>query len=107
MTRSRGLISWPFPSEVTAGFVVRDLNVVDRFLIPSIGTANFAVILLVYLWFLGGLIGLWTRTGGARYFAEWARDRIVRGARSAKLFAWLMGVVFHQGGTISTILAGR
>jgi Na+/H+ antiporter NhaC len=30
----------------------------------------------------------------------------VKGPRSAKFFAWLMGVVFHQGGTISTILAG-
>ncbi|NIP60742.1 MAG: sodium:proton antiporter, partial [Gemmatimonadetes bacterium] len=55
---------------------------------------------------LGGLIGLWTRTGGARHFAEWAGARIVRGPRTAKFFAWLMGVVFHQGGTISTILAG-
>ncbi len=103
---TREVVSSLFVGIVVAGVVVRDLNVVDRFLIPSIGTANFAVILLVYLWFLGGLIGLWTRTGGARYFAEWARDRVVRGPRSAKLFAWLMGVVFHQGGTISTILAG-
>ena len=65
---------------------------------------EYALILLVYLWALGGLIGLWTRTGGAIVFAEWAGSRIVRGPNSARFFAWLMGIVFHQGGTISTIL---
>jgi len=33
-------------------------------------------------------------------------NRFVKSRRSAKVFAWLMGVVFHQGGTISTVLAG-
>ena len=32
-----------------------------------------------------------------------AGKKIVRGPRTAKFFAWLIGVVFHQGGTISTI----
>jgi Na+/H+ antiporter NhaC len=103
---TRDVVSSLFLGILVAGFVVSDINIIERFLIPSIGTQSFAVILLVYLWFLGGLIGLWTRTGGARHFAEWAAARIVRGPRSAKFFAWLMGVVFHQGGTISTILAG-
>jgi len=103
---TREVVSSLFAGIAVAGFVVRDVNIIDRFLLPSIGSESFAVILLVYLWALGGLIGLWTRTGGARHFAEWARARIVRGPRTAKFFAWLMGVVFHQGGTISTILAG-
>ncbi len=77
-----------------------------HFLIPSIGSEEYGLILLVYLWALGGLIGLWTRTGGARAFAERVGRRMVRGPRSAKLFAWLMGIVFHQGGTISTVLTG-
>ena len=55
---------------------------------------------------VGGMIGLWTRTGGAHRFATWAGDRIVRGPRTAKFFAWLMGLVFHQGGTVSTVLTG-
>ncbi len=88
------------------GVVVRDPNIIDQFLIPSIGSESFALILLVYLWGLGGLIGIWTRTGGALHFAEWAGRRMVRGPRTAKLFAWLVGVIFHQGGTISTVLAG-
>lgn len=103
---TREVVSSLLAGIVVGGFVVRDVNIVDRFLIPSIGSESFAVILLVYLWALGGLIGLWTRTGGARHFAEWAGERIVRGPRTAKVFAWIMGVVFHQGGTISTILAG-
>jgi len=91
---------------LVGGLVSGQPNIIAAFLIPAIGSTAYATILLVYLWALGGLIGLWTRTGGARAFAEWAGARIVSGPRSARFFAWLMGVVFHQGGTISTILAG-
>ncbi len=103
---TRDVVSSLFLGILVAGFVIADLNIIDQFLIPSLATESFAVILLVYLWALGGLIGIWARTGGARHFAEWAARKIVRGPRSAKLFAWLMGIVFHQGGTVSTILAG-
>jgi Na+/H+ antiporter NhaC len=110
---TRDVVSSLFLGILVAGFVLfgatgawSDLNIIDGFFIPAIGSESFAVILLVYLWALGGMIGIWTRTGGARHFATWAAERIVRGPRSAKFFAWLMGIVFHQGGTISTILAG-
>ncbi len=103
---TRDVVSSLFLGIVVAGFVVSDVNIIQGFLIPSLATESFAVILLVYLWALGGLIGIWTRTGGARHFATWAAAKIVRGPRSAKVFAWMMGIVFHQGGTISTILAG-
>jgi len=103
---TRDVVSSLFLGILVAGVVVADLDIIDRFLVPSIGSASFATILLVYLWALGGLIGIWTRTGGARAFADWSAIRIVRGPRSAKFFAWLMGIVFHQGGTISTVLAG-
>jgi Na+/H+ antiporter NhaC len=103
---TRDVVSSLFLGILVAGFVVSDVNIIQGFLIPSLATESFAVILLVYLWALGGLIGIWTRTGGARHFAEWAAVKIVRGPRSAKFFAWLMGITFHQGGTISTILAG-
>ena len=88
------------------GLVSGRLDILSAFVLPAVGSESYALILVVYLWALGGLIGLWTRTGGAAVFAERAAARIVRGPRSARLFAWLMGVVFHQGGTISTILAG-
>ena len=88
------------------GLVVGDINILGRFMIPAIGSEQYALILFVYLWCLGGLLGLWTRTGGALAFAEWARHLLVNGRRSAKAFAWMVGLLFHQGGTISTVLAG-
>jgi Na+/H+ antiporter NhaC len=103
---TREVISSLFAGVAVAGVVSDRLNVIQEFLIPAIGSEQYALILLVYLWALGGMIGLWTRTGGAVAFAEWAASGMVRGPRSALAFAWLMGMVFHQGGTISTILAG-
>ena len=100
------VISSLFVGIALGGVISGNLNLVDAYLIPSIGTEDFALILLVYLWSLGGLIGIWTRTGGAEKFATWASEKIVRGKRSAKFFTWLMGLVFHQGGTISTVLTG-
>jgi hypothetical protein len=95
---TREVVSSLFAGIAVGGIVSGQLNLVSDFLIPSIGSEQYALILLVYLWALGGLIGLWTRTGGAVTFAEWAAAKIVRGPRSARFFAWLMGVVFHQGG---------
>jgi len=103
---TREVISSLFVGIAIGGFISGKINIVQTFLIPSIGTEDFALILLVYLWSLGGLIGIWTRTGGAQKFATWASRKIVRGRRSAKFFTWMMGLVFHQGGTISTVLTG-
>jgi len=102
----REVVSALFLGIVVGGVVSGRPNIVQEFLIPSIGSPDYGLILLVYLWSLGGLIGLWTRTGGAIQFADWASAKIVRGPRTAKFFAWIMGVVFHQGGTISTVLTG-
>jgi Na+/H+ antiporter NhaC len=103
---TREVVSSLFAGVAVGGIVSGQPNLIGTFLLPAIGSEQYALILLVYLWSLGGLIGLWTRTGGAVAFAEWAGRGIVRGVRSARFFAWLMGMVFHQGGTISTILAG-
>ena len=75
-------------------------------LIPSIATTNAAGVLVLYLWLLGGLLGVWSRTGAAQAFAEFMAARFVRGPRSAKLVAWMLGVIFFQGGTVSTVLVG-
>lgn len=103
---TREVVSSLFIGIALGGVIAGDLNIVQEYLIPSIGTHSYALILLVYLWALGGLIGLWTRTGGALLFANWASAKMVRGPRTAKFFTWIMGVVFHQGGTISTVLTG-
>ncbi len=83
-----------------------DLNPVARLFLPALGTKNFAQILFIYLWCLGGLVGLWSKTGGARHFAEWVGTHVARSRRSALLVSWFLGLVFHQGGTVSTVLTG-
>lgn len=102
----RDVISALFIGICLGGIISGKLDIVGEFLIPSIGSESYGQILLVYLWALGGLIGVWSRTAGAIHFAEWAAGKIVRGRRSAMFFAWLMGLVFHQGGTVSTVLTG-
>ena len=75
-------------------------------MIPALSTASSAGILLLYLWLLGGLMGIWSRTGAAQSFAELMTKHVVRGPRTAKLVAWMLGVIFFQGGTMSTVLVG-
>ncbi len=103
---TKEVVSALFIGIAAGGIVSGKFNIISEFLLPAVGTTDFAQILLVYLWCLGGLIGLWTRTGGAQYFSRWMGERIVKGRRTAKLFGCMIGTLFHQGGTISTILAG-
>lgn len=103
---TREVVSSLFIGICLGGIISGEVNIVQEFLIPSIGTESFAMILMVYLWALGGLIGIWTRTGGAETFASWASEKMVKGPNTAKFFTWMMGLVFHQGGTISTVLTG-
>lgn len=103
---TREVITSLFLGVVMGGLISGQPNLVAAYLLPSLGSESYALILVVYLWALGGLIGLWTRTGGAVAFTTWAGRGMVRGPRSARVFTWVLGVVFHQGGTISTILAG-
>lgn len=103
---TREVVSSLFIGICLGGVISGKLNIVQDFLIPSVGTESFALIIIVYLWALGGLIGIWTRTGGAEKFAKWASKKMVRGPQTAKFFTWMMGLIFHQGGTISTVLTG-
>lgn len=103
---TREVISSLLIGVAVGGVVAGRWNLVDAYLIPSVGTESFALILVVYLWALGGLVGIWGRTGGARVFAEWAAEMGIRGARTARLFVWALGLLFHQGGTVSAILTG-
>ncbi len=103
---TRNVIFALFMGVVVGGLASGQENIVRHFLIPSIGTTRFAEILLVYLWALGGLLGIWNRNGGAWHFADYVSRNHVKSRRSALFFAWLMGVIFHQGGTISTVLTG-
>lgn len=97
---SGGLVLWYQTGDVAQA------NFVSNFFLPALGQESYAKILLIYLWCLGGLMGLWEKTGGALHFAEVVGGRIAKGPRSSLFFAWLLGCVFHQGGTVSTVLAG-
>jgi Na+/H+ antiporter NhaC len=74
--------------------------------IPTVGTSSAASILILYLWLLGGLMGIWSKTGAAQAFADHMSLHYVKGPRSAKLITWFLGVIFFQGGTMSTVLVG-
>ncbi|RAP33623.1 sodium:proton antiporter [Candidatus Marinamargulisbacteria bacterium SCGC AG-410-N11] len=91
---------------ISGAIILGQYNITDTVLIPKLMTKSSAGILILYLWFLGALMGIWSRTGGARAFAEMMTRHVVRGPRTAKLVAWLLGVIFFQGGTISTVLVG-
>jgi Na+/H+ antiporter NhaC len=85
---------------------LQQANFVANFFLPALGQKSYATILLIYLWCLGGLMGLWERTGAAVHFAEVIGGRIARGPQSSLFLGWLLGCVFHQGGTVSTVLTG-
>lgn len=92
---------------VAAGaFMVGQFDLTDQVLIPSLASTSSASVLLLYLWLLGGLLGIWSKTGAAQAFADFMAAKFIRGPRSAKFVAWLLGVVFFQGGTVSTVLVG-
>ena len=91
---------------VTGAFMLGRFDITDAVLIPSLATSGAASILLLYLWLVGGLLGIWSRTGAAQAFAEFMTARFVRGPNSARFVSWLMGVLFFQGGTISVVLVG-
>ena len=91
---------------VSGALILGQYDLTGDVLIPSLATTNAAGVLLLYLWLLGGLMGIWSRTGAAQAFAEFVTARFVRGPRTAKLVAWMLGIVFFQGGTVSTVLVG-
>ena len=91
---------------VSGALLLGKYDLTGEVLIPSLATTGAASILVLYLWLLGGLMGVWSRTGAAQAFAEFVTVRFVRGPRTAKLVAWMLGVVFFQGGTVSTVLVG-
>ena len=72
----------------------------------QIGTPGIGKIIFLYLILLGGILGLWQKMGAADAFAQFMTKHFVKGPRSAKLVAWFLGVIFFQGGTISTVVVG-
>ena len=91
---------------ISGAFILTEYDIFGGVLIQELGTTAAASVLILYLWLLGGLMGVWSRTGAAQAFAQYVTNHFVRGPRSAKLVAWGLGVIFFQGGTVSTVLVG-
>jgi len=91
---------------VTGAFLLGSYDITEAVLVENLASKNAAGVLILYLWLLGGLMGIWSRTGAAQAFAELMTKNFVRGPKTAKLVAWSLGVIFFQGGTVSTVLVG-
>ncbi|XOV80865.1 MAG: Na+/H+ antiporter NhaC family protein [Aestuariibacter sp.] len=91
---------------IVAAVMLGRFDITGDVLVPSIGTTSAAGILILYLWLLGGLMGMWAKTGAAQAFATYMTAHFVKGPKSAKFIAWFMGILFFQGGTMSTVLVG-
>lgn len=99
-------VSSLFSGIVVGALLLGRYDITEDVLLAQLSTSGAAGILILYLWLLGGLMGVWSRTGAAQAFAEYMTVKVVRGPRSAKLVAWMLGVIFFQGGTVSAVLVG-
>jgi len=91
---------------VSGAFILGQYDILEDVIVPQLSTESAAGVLVLYLWLLGGLLGIWSRNGAAQAFAELMTRKIVRGPRSAKLVTWFLGIIFFQGGTMSAVLVG-
>ncbi|MFT4927350.1 MAG: Na+/H+ antiporter NhaC [Phenylobacterium sp.] len=95
-----------FSGIVVGAIMLGQFDLTDKVIIPNLAKEGTAALLLLYLWLLGGLLGIWSKTGAAQAFANYMTDHFVKGPRSAKLVSWGLGILFFQGGTMSTVLVG-
>jgi Na+/H+ antiporter NhaC len=91
---------------VVGAIMLGRYDLTDKVIIPNLAKEGTAALLLLYLWLLGGLLGVWSKTGAAQAFANYMTIHFVKGRKSAKLVSWLLGILFFQGGTMSTVLVG-
>ncbi len=90
----------------SGALILSKYNIIEDVLIASLMRESSATMILIYLFLLGGLLGIWAKTGAAKAFADWMTVNFVRGPRSAKLVTWVLGILFFQGGTMSVVLVG-
>jgi len=95
-----------FSGIVVGAIMLGRYDLTDKVIIPNLAQEGTAALLLLYLWLLGGLLGIWTKTGAAQAFAQFMTKHFVKGQKSAKLVSWFLGMLFFQGGTMSTVLVG-
>ena len=90
----------------SGALILSQYNIIEDVLIASLMRESSATMILIYLFLLGGLLGIWAKTGAAKAFADWMTVNFVNGPRSAKLVTWILGILFFQGGTMSVVLVG-
>jgi Na+/H+ antiporter NhaC len=90
----------------SGALLLQKYDIPDAVFLETFMSKSAAGVLLLYLWLLGGLMGMWSKTGAAKAFAQFMTEKFVRGPRSAKFVAWALGIIFFQGGTVSTVLVG-
>ncbi|MCA9438672.1 MAG: sodium:proton antiporter, partial [Candidatus Omnitrophica bacterium] len=95
-----------FGGIVSGAFLLGKFDLTEMVLVENLASKDAAGILILYLWMLGGLLGIWSRTGAAQAFADLMTEKFVQGPKTAKLVAWFLGIIFFQGGTVSTVLVG-
>lgn len=95
-----------FSGIITGALMLGEYDITGSVIIPNLAQQGTAGLLLLYLWLLGGLLGVWSKTGAAQAFANFMTEKFVKGQRSAKLVSWFLGILFFQGGTMSTVLVG-
>jgi len=91
---------------ITGALLLQKYNITEDVFVTELMSKNAAGVLILYLWLLGALMGIWSKTGAAQAFGQLMTQKCVKGPRSAKVVAWFLGVVFFQGGSVSTVLVG-
>jgi len=91
---------------ISGSFILTQYNVVNDSIIDILHSKGSIAVVILYLWLLGGLLGLWAKTGASKATAEYLAKKFVKGPISAKLVTWFLGLLFFQGGTMSAILVG-
>ena len=91
---------------ISGALLLGKYNITEDVFLAELMTKNAAGVLILYLWLLGALMGIWSKTGAAQAFGNLMTRKFVKGPRSAKLVAWGLGVLFFQGGSVSTVLVG-
>jgi Na+/H+ antiporter NhaC len=91
---------------IVGALLLQKYNITEDVFIAELMTKNAAGVLILYLWLLGALMGIWSKTGAAQAFGDLMTRKFVRGPKTAKLVAWGLGVLFFQGGSVSTVLVG-
>ena len=69
----------------SGALLLQRYDIPDQVFLETFMSKSAAGVLLLYLWLLGGLMGIWSKTGAAKAFAQFCTEKFVRGPRSAKL----------------------